>query len=103
MLTKTILIAVLAAACGTPSSPATPADEPLGGDILSSASAPEDKELPDETPPEEGQHFCCQSVNLDKRSGEGCLSIGPGQIDTCSELLYCAGDYGKSGGTTKCL
>jgi hypothetical protein len=106
MFTKVLLFAVLAAACGAQSSPATVPDEPLGGDTptaqLPSASHPDD-EAPDEIPPEESQHFCCQSVNLDKKSGEGCISIGAAQIDTCSELLYCGGDYGKSGGTTKCL
>lgn len=94
MLAKPILFAIIAA-CGVPSNTNT-ATSP------SAVSHPDDK-TPPPAPPQEDQHFCCQSVNLDKQSGEGCVSLSVTHIDTCSEVLYCGGNWGKSNGITKCL
>jgi hypothetical protein len=91
MLTKPLLLAVLAA-CGVPSTLATadPAEQP-------------DEIEPPPEPPQKDQHFCCQNVDPKTKSGEGCLTIGKGQIDQCPELLYCAGSYAKHDGKTYCL
>jgi hypothetical protein len=88
MITKAMLFAVLAA-CGVHTGDSNPNDPPVF--------------KPPPEAPQEDQHFCCQSVDLDKKSGEGCVSLSVTHIDTCSEVLYCGGDWGKSNGTTKCL
>jgi hypothetical protein len=91
MLTKSRLALILAA-CGV-SIPATadpPAEQP-------------DKIVPTEpTVKPIDQHFCCQSVDPKTMSGEGCLTIGKGQVDQCPELLYCAGSYAKHDGKVYC-
>ena len=88
---RTIIIAVLAA-CGVSPTQATDADPPA--------------EQPDAPPESEikplDQHFCCQSVDHKSLSGEGCVTIGPNQIDACSEVLYCEGNWTKSKGTVRC-
>jgi hypothetical protein len=88
MFTKLVRLAVLAA-CGVQAKQATAPGEP------------------DDRPPgdavEEGQHFCCDSVDLKSKSGEGCVTLAAGQIDLCPDVLYCSGDWGKTGNTTKCL
>jgi hypothetical protein len=91
MLTKPVLLALLAA-CGVHSSteaPDPPAEQPV--------------ELPPEPPVEEGQYFCCDSVDLKSKSGEGCVSLAAALIDLCLDVLYCGGDWGKTGGKTQCL
>lgn len=50
----------------------------------------------------EDQHFCCQSVDLDKWSGEDCTTIPAELINSCAEVLYCGGNWGKSGNKVKC-
>jgi hypothetical protein len=64
---------------------------------------------PDETerrpPPadvQEGQNFCCNEVNVNTLTGEGCVSIGTENINACSKVLYCGGDYVKIDGTVVC-
>jgi hypothetical protein len=87
MFTKTILFAVLAA-CAVQSDQATAPDEP-------------DKLPPQEDVPAE-QHFCCQTVDPKTLTGEGCVTIGPNQIDACSEVLYCEGNWAKHDGKVFC-
>jgi hypothetical protein len=90
VFTKSLILAALAA-CGVPSNPAT--------------TEPPPTEQPDKQPPEEkqkDQHFCCQSVDPKTMSGEGCFTIGKGQVDQCPELLYCAGSYAKHDGKVYC-
>jgi hypothetical protein len=84
MLTKSLLLAIVAV-CGVSNSP--PPEQPL--------SPPEDG-------PEEDQHFCCESVDLDKWKGTNCVAVGKENIAGCTEVLYCSGDWGTSGSVTKC-
>jgi hypothetical protein len=125
MFTKSILFALLAA-CGVQSSSSP--DEPLGGDPdanaraaaaardfldkqmqtqrqLHNASTEPPSEQPDKKPPDDDQmdqHFCCQSVDLKNFSGEGCQTIGQGQIDLCTRVLYCPGKWAKDEGKVVC-
>jgi hypothetical protein len=91
MLTKPLLVALLAA-CGVNSTGATSPAEQL-------------VEQPDKAPPdddvEDGQHFCCQS--LGEKSGDGCTFIADKQAALCDKLLYCAGSYKKDGDTVTCI
>jgi hypothetical protein len=86
---KAILLALLAA-CGVHSG---------------SESAPDEQPL---APPDTGddvqedQHFCCKQVNQEKLSGEDCVTIPKESIDFCAEVLFCSGDWSKSGGVVKC-
>lgn len=81
-------IFALLAACGVPS------------------GAPEQ---PDKKPPEEiqeGQHYCCFSVGVTqagKGTGDGCVTAGAGNIDSCDKVLYCNGDWLKDDGKVTCL
>jgi hypothetical protein len=89
MFTKPLILAILAA-CGVPSNPATtepPPDQP-------------DVRPPDET--QKDQHFCCQSVDHTTMSGDGCQTIGATQIDLCTNVLYCEGNWAKEGGKVWC-
>ena len=89
MLTKPILLALLAA-CGVNSSTATtepPSEQP-------------DREPPDEI--EKDYVFCCHDVDTAKKSGEGCITIGEKQIDSCSTVLACADGFTKKDGTVTC-
>lgn len=88
MLAKPLL-AILLAACGVNSSTeasASPAEQPDG-----------------QPPVDEGQYFCCDSVDLKTKSGEGCVTLAAGQIDLCPDVLYCSGDWGKTNNKTQCL
>lgn len=85
MFTKTILFALLAT-CGVPSTPVT---------------APDEKQPPEEDA-QEDQHFCCQSVDLKTMTGEGCQTMGAGQIDLCANVLYCSGNWAKADGKVAC-
>jgi hypothetical protein len=85
--TRSALLA-LAAACGTVSDPDGP-DEVKPADQA-----------------EEDQHFCCVSVGVTqsgKPTGDGCVTIGAGNVDICSEVIYCSGDWLKSAGKVTCL
>jgi hypothetical protein len=90
MFTKTILFAVLAA-CGVQANGATSPDEP---------------DEPDKLRPgddiQEEQHFCCHSVDPKAKTGDGCVTIGPNQIDACGEVLYCPGFWAKHDGKVFC-
>jgi hypothetical protein len=88
MLTKPILVAFLAA-CGVSSN--------------SSATEPPD-EQPEKKPPydtQEGYIFCCHDVDPKTKSGEGCVTIGEKQIDSCSTVLTCD-SFTKKDGTVTC-
>jgi hypothetical protein len=50
----------------------------------------------------EDQHFCCHSVDPKTKSGEGCNTIGPNQIDACAEVLVCPGFWAKHDRTIYC-
>lgn len=85
MLGKPLLLAIIAA-CG-----------------LSGAAAP--AEQPDKKPPKEDvgdQHFCCTDVDPDKLTGQGCVSIGPENINSCDRVLYCEGNWAKKDGVVTC-
>ena len=77
---KAIMLAALAA-CGVQPTPATNADPPA--------------EQPDVPPESEikplDQHFCCQSVDHKSLSGDGCVTIGPNQIDACQRSALLRG------------
>jgi hypothetical protein len=93
MLTKTILVAIFAA-CAAPNRPANP-EQPESTDPPELTPPPE--------PPQEGQAFCCLSVNKKTRSGDGCGAISSENINSCDKVLHCAGDYIKEDGTVTCL
>jgi hypothetical protein len=126
MFTKTILFAVLAA-CGAQSHETTNTEVPLGGDPVENAKALAaardwlDQQMqmqmqasnranapdqPDKLQPEEDiqedQHFCCHSVDPKSKTGDGCVTIGANQIDTCGEVLYCPGFWAKHDGKVSC-
>lgn len=46
--------------------------------------------------------FCCQDVDPKAKTGDGCITIGEKQIDSCSTVLTCAGGFTKKDGTVTC-
>jgi hypothetical protein len=87
MLTKPLLLALLAA-CGAHSSPAT---------------APDEQPI---EPPEDIQKdvfFCCNSADLKTKSGEGCLTIGEKEVDRCATVLSCTDGFIKQDGVVTCF
>jgi hypothetical protein len=91
---KAILFAALAA-CGVPSTPATTEPPP----------AQPDKKPPGEVVKPIEQHWCCQSVDHETKTGDGCDPIS-GSLETiaaCNKVLYCSGDWTKSDGKVHCL
>jgi hypothetical protein len=87
LFTKPLLIAIIAA-CSVPSN-------------SEATEQPDDKEQPQEKP-EEDQHFCCQEINQEKQTGEGCSYIDEKYLITCSKVLYCQGDWSLVEGKAKC-
>jgi hypothetical protein len=91
MLTKPLLFAIIAV-CGVLSgAAATPAEQP-------------EKKPPDAN--KKGQQFCCSSVGktaAGKGTGEGCVTIGPGKIDSCDKVLSCGDEWLKDDGKVTCL
>ena len=87
---KAIVFAALTA-CGINPSPSTvepPAKQP---------------DAPSEEPIKPmDQHFCCQSVDPKNKTGDGCNTIAPTQIDQCAEVLYCPGFWAKHDGKVYC-
>jgi hypothetical protein len=81
MITKIATLA-LAAACGV-----------LQPDSPDQAPPP---------PPDEGQAFCCISVNSKNMTGEGCGAISQEQINSCVKVLHCGGNYTKDDGKVTC-
>ena len=82
MGTKPLLLAFLAA-CGVSSGAAANPNE----------KAPPEDEV-------KGHYFCCQTV--DKLTGEGCVTIGANQVDSCNNVLYCEGSFMKKDGKVYC-
>jgi hypothetical protein len=66
---------------------------------------PDQPDRPDLVPPNSGEdpleYFCCMSIDLEKDTGEGCVTIAQTQVDACSEVLTCE-KFSKSKGTTYC-
>jgi hypothetical protein len=93
---KTLVFAALAA-CGVSSTTAR-ADPP------EQPTEPPEFAPPPEPPPKDS-HWCCHSVDLKTKSGEGCNAFSGAieLINACAEYLYCSGDAGKSNGKTQCL
>jgi hypothetical protein len=79
------LLAILLAACGVNSSGVT--------------TEPPDKKPPDETV-KENVYFCCHDVDPKTETGEGCVTIGEKQIDSCSTVLACETFTKKDGKVT---
>jgi hypothetical protein len=87
---KAIVFAALAA-CGVSPTPAAepPAEQP--GEFEPGGVKPVD------------QHWCCASVDFKTLSGDGCWTIGAGQIDQCPKVLYCPGAWVKDEGKVQCV
>lgn len=51
--------------------------------------------------PTQGQHFCCKAVELQFWLGQDCKPVDKDVAASCSEVLYCAGDWGRSADTGK--
>jgi hypothetical protein len=91
MFTKPIL-AILLAACGVSAIGAT-AEPPT--------------EQPDKLPPTppvepEGQFFCCIDVDPKNYTGDDCTLIAEGQVNLCSNVLYCDKKWTKKDGKVIC-
>jgi hypothetical protein len=59
-------------------------------------------------PPEDidgkDQLFCCNSVESSgKGTGDDCSAIGEELINSCSNVLYCSGNWTKKDGVITCL
>jgi hypothetical protein len=71
--------------------------------ILVALSGPPDESERRPSPDvQEGQNFCCNDVNANTLTGEGCVAISIENINACSKVLYCGGDYVKIDGTVVC-
>jgi hypothetical protein len=90
MLTKPLLLALLAACGVRPATATAPDDQPL--------APPETEEPP------EDQHFCCQSVDHKNKTGDGCTAISGSLevINSCNKVLYCPGFWTKDDGVVTC-
>jgi hypothetical protein len=95
MLTKTLVFTLLAA-CGV-----HPATSPV---VSNPAAAPDERDKP---PPDEDdqrdQQFCCQSVDPQTASGEGCAAISKENINACLNVLSCGDKWVKQDGKVTCL
>jgi hypothetical protein len=92
MLTKSLLIALLAA-CGVNSGGATSPSE-------------QSVDQPDKAPPDgpvvKDQHFCCSETDPKTHSGQGCNAIGKESINNCDDVLYCPEGWTKKDGNVTC-
>ncbi|KIG12572.1 hypothetical protein DB30_01235 [Enhygromyxa salina] len=68
---------------------------------INNPDGPDDKELPP-PPPDPSHYFCCHTVDADKLTGEGCVTIGANQVDSCASVLHCANTFTKMDGEVKC-
>jgi hypothetical protein len=96
MLTKALLLTVIAA-CGVSSSTPATAEPPP-------SERPDDVAPPPEPPPEDS-HWCCQSVDPKTKSGEGCVGFS-GAVETinlCAKYLHCPGGATKDDGKVTCI
>lgn len=88
---------------------ATPTTFPLLLLLTACGLGPDAASKPDSNQPPvevgEDQHFCCQSIDFDSKtgSGEGCVTIAKEQINQCNNVLYCEGRWHKQDGDVKCL
>ncbi len=89
---KKILLAFLTA-CSAPASASDTA-----------TTAPDEQPLapPNDIDEPEDQHFCCQEVNVETKSGENCITIPKESIDACAEVLFCPGFWAKHKGVVTC-
>jgi hypothetical protein len=85
MLTKTLLVALLAA-CSLRSEP--PDEQPVE---------------PPEQEWKENVYFCCTSVDHKTKSGDGCTTVGEKDIDRCSTVLVCSDGLTKTDGVVTCF
>lgn len=85
MLTKTLLIALLAG-CGINTEPPNTDDTPQDYQPT----------LP------ENSHFCCSSVDIQTNSGDGCSLISESLVNTCAKVLSCEGGWIKDDGRVTC-
>jgi hypothetical protein len=89
MLSKPLL-AIILTACGVNSSGAT-TDPPT--------------EQPDVQPPDDinkdNVYFCC--LDVEKKTGDGCVTIGEKEIDRCDTVLACAEGFNKEDGKVTCF
>ena len=89
MLTKSLLALILAA-CGVSSTPAT-------------AEQPDEYEPTEPSvKPNDGTYFCCHDVDAKTKSGDGCLTIGEKEVDRCDTVLACQ-EFVKKDGKVTCL
>jgi hypothetical protein len=66
---------------------------------------PGEQPIPIQPPTVDGgreQHFCCKVVDVDKRTGEECVTISKKGIDSCAEVLFCPGFFAKHAGVVTC-
>lgn len=96
MLTKSILIAFLAA-FGVVSSPEV---SPEASPKTNPEASPPEKQPPEDF--QEHQYFCCTSVDLKTFTGEGCTAINNEKINTCANVLYCPNMWARSEGKVAC-
>ena len=88
MLIRPFLLA-LVAACGVSNTATDPREQPI--------------KPPDVDEPTEEQHFCCQSVDPEKRTGDDCVLAAKEQLAACNAaILYCPGFYTLDNGVVSC-
>ncbi len=80
----------------------------VGSEAVYPAASETPTEQPDKLPPtppeEDGQHFCCESLDSgDGKSGNDCIMIGREHTAQCDKILYCGGSWKKDGGKVTCL
>jgi hypothetical protein len=86
MLTKALLFTILGA-CGV---------------AAGAASNPDDLAPPREPPQERETHWCCDSINAQQASGEGCEEIIITAVAGCAKVLHCTGKYTYDDGKVTC-
>jgi hypothetical protein len=89
MLTKTFLVAILAA-CAAPS-----------GAAATNVSSPNEKAPPPKPPIEDATYFCCDSVSNGK-TGDGCEEIPGSHVVLCAKVLKCPDGYSNDDGKVTC-
>ena len=92
MLSRPLLVALLAA-CGVNSIGATTKSP------TQQLDGPPDS--PDDPDFKENVYFCC--LDVEKKTGEGCVTIGEKEIDRCDTVLACADGFTKKDGKVICL
>lgn len=95
MLTKPLILAIITAG-SVPSTAATTEPPPT-----EQPDAP--PEQPDK-PEVNDQHWCCESVDHETKTGDGCSAISGSLeiLNVCANVLYCPGYWTKEDGTVQC-